>query len=148
LNAARGELIVTSQRLIFSSPTKSLTFKPAKILDIRVYGDGLEIQTSTGPGHGYYYVANAREVEAILVGLAKLHKYLQSDSFSSSQSRHIPDDVKRQVWARDGGHCVKCGAMDYLEFDHIIPHSRGGASTVNNVQVLCRRCNLRKRDRI
>ncbi|MBV8232504.1 MAG: HNH endonuclease, partial [Planctomycetaceae bacterium] len=76
------------------------------------------------------------------------HKYLLGEKYTSSMSRHIPHEVKIEVWTRDGGRCVGCGASDYLEFDHIIPHSHGGASTVNNVQLLCRRCNLEKSDRI
>lgn len=63
-------------------------------------------------------------------------------------SRYIPVEVRRQVWARDGGRCVECGSDQYLEFDHIIPHSKGGANTVGNVQLLCRTCNLAKGDRI
>jgi len=35
-----------------------------------------------------------------------------------------------------------------LEFDHIIPVAKGGANTIDNVQILCRRCNGQKSDRI
>jgi 5-methylcytosine-specific restriction endonuclease McrA len=75
-------------------------------------------------------------------------KYLGAEGFSAAASRHIPRDVGAEVWARDGGRCVECQAEDYLEYDHIIPHSRGGANTAKNVRLLCRRCNLAKVDRI
>ena len=65
------------------------------------------------------------------------------------RSRMIPSAVKREVWERDGGRCVKCGATDELHFDHIIPYSAGGSSiTAENVQILCARHNLEKSDRI
>jgi|SRR5690348_312462 len=64
-------------------------------------------------------------------------------------NRMIPSDVKRAVWKRDKGHCVQCGSKDNLHFDHIIPFSRGGSSLVaENIQLLCARHNLAKRDRI
>jgi len=53
----------------------------------------------------------------------------------------IPDDVKIFVWRRDQGKCVKCGSTKDLEFDHIIPHSKGGSSTARNIQLLCAVCN-------
>jgi len=65
-----------------------------------------------------------------------------------TRSRHIPQDVKDQVWRRDQGRCVQCGSNEELEFDHIIPFSRGGASTYRNVQLLCEICNRRKSDTI
>lgn len=68
---------------------------------------------------------------------------------SPDRSRLIPSPVKLEVWKRDGGRCVKCGATDHLHFDHVIPYSRGGASIVaENIQLLCARHNLEKRDRI
>lgn len=64
-------------------------------------------------------------------------------------SRLIPSAVKLAVWQRDGGKCVTCGATDNLHFDHIIPYSRGGTSLrAENIQLLCARHNLAKRDRI
>lgn len=63
--------------------------------------------------------------------------------------RVIPTWVKLEVWKRDGGKCRECGATDELHFDHILPYSKGGTSiTPENVQLLCARHNLEKRDEI
>jgi 5-methylcytosine-specific restriction endonuclease McrA len=48
--------------------------------------------------------------------------------------RIIPTDIKLEVWKRDNGKCVTCGASDELHFDHILPFSKGGTSVkVENV---------------
>lgn len=65
--------------------------------------------------------------------------------------RIIPASVKLQVWKRDKGQCQHrdCGSKDNLHFDHIIPFSKGGSSLVEkNIQLLCARHNLEKRDKI
>lgn len=66
------------------------------------------------------------------------------------QSRRvIPSAVKLAVWKRDGGKCVMCDATDELHFDHDLPWSKGGTSiTEENVQLLCARHNIQKRDHI
>ena len=63
-------------------------------------------------------------------------------------NRNIPRDVRQRVFQRYGGRCAECGANDYLEYDHIIPVAKGGSNSDNNVQLLCRRCNLKKSDYI
>ena len=64
-------------------------------------------------------------------------------------SRIIPSAIKLEVWKRDNGRCVICGSKDNLHFDHIIPYSRGGSSLVaENIQLLCARHNIAKKDRI
>ena len=81
---------------------------------------------------------------------------IEDDSFalepqcpSSQPRRLIPTHVKLEVWKRDGGKCVKCGATDDLHFDHIIPYSKGGTSlSADNIQLLCARHNIAKRDNI
>jgi len=63
--------------------------------------------------------------------------------------RVIPTAVKLEVWKRDGGRCVKCGAAVDLHFDHVILWSKGGSSTTpDNIQLLCGRHNLEKCDKI
>ena len=57
--------------------------------------------------------------------------------------RDIPAPVRREVMERDGC-CRHCGAVDDLSIDHIVPFSRGGQDTVENLQVLCRPCNSKK----
>jgi Holliday junction DNA helicase RuvB len=60
----------------------------------------------------------------------------------------IPEEVRNAVWRRDQGRCVQCGSNEKLEFDHIIPVSKGGSSTARNLQLLCERCNRKKSDQI
>jgi hypothetical protein len=64
------------------------------------------------------------------------------------RSRRISQRVKDQVWRRDEGKCVECGSNENLEFDHIIPHSKGGANTYRNIQLLCEQCNRSKSAKI
>ncbi len=68
---------------------------------------------------------------------------------SLEHNRIIPASVKLEVWRRDKGSCVLCESKDNLHFDHIIPYSKGGSSLVaENIQLLCARHNLAKRDHI
>lgn len=68
---------------------------------------------------------------------------------TADRSRVIPTSVKLEVWARDGGRCVTCGATDELHFDHIVPYSKGGTSLkAENIQLLCARHNLSKSAKI
>lgn len=63
--------------------------------------------------------------------------------------RVIPTGVKLEVWKRDGGKCVVCGATDDLHFDHDLPWSLGGSSiTSANVQLMCMRHNIAKSNKI
>jgi hypothetical protein len=63
--------------------------------------------------------------------------------------RIIPTSVKLEVWKRDGGKCVVCGANDELHFDHDLPFALGGTSiTAANVHLLCARHNIEKSDSI
>ena len=56
----------------------------------------------------------------------------------------IPEKTRIEVWRRDEGKCVKCGSNERLEYDHIIPISKGGSNTARNIQLLCEKCNRSK----
>jgi len=60
----------------------------------------------------------------------------------------IPQSVQDKVWIRDGGRCVFCGSNKNLEFDYIIPFSKGGSTSYRNIQLLCQKCNREKSDNI
>lgn len=67
---------------------------------------------------------------------------------SGFKRAHIPDALRRFVWARDEGICQgvlpngkRCRSNWQCEIDHIDPVARGGPTTAENLRVLCRRCN-------
>lgn len=68
--------------------------------------------------------------------------------YEQTTRSRIPQAVRSEVWRRDSGKCADCGSKQRLQFDHIIPVSEGGATTVRNLQLLCERCNLRKHAKI
>lgn len=63
-------------------------------------------------------------------------------------SRHVPLWLRRAVYRRDEGRCVVCGSRKDLELDHDIPWSRAGATTPENLQLLCRCHNRQKAAKI
>jgi 5-methylcytosine-specific restriction endonuclease McrA len=65
--------------------------------------------------------------------------------------------TRQSLRARDGDNCCKCSTPlkfsgnitdDYANLDHIIPISLGGNHTFSNLQLLCRKCNYKKRDKM
>lgn len=94
--------------------------------------------------------AQARQYsESITLDMAReALKALPASQESIQRREVIPSEVRREVWRRDGGRCVQCGSQERLEYDHIIPVSKGGSSTARNLQLLCETCNRAKSDSI
>lgn len=70
-------------------------------------------------------------------------------SIKHKTKRDPSDRLKVQVLMRDGNRCKICGAecsggLHNIHFDHIIPWSKGGETTLENLQVLCSACNEAK----
>src|SRR5450432_2612137 len=70
------------------------------------------------------------------------------DPKPARRSRHVPTEVARAVYLRDGGACTfcsedgrRCGARRFLELDHITPWAAAGESTVENLRLRCRAHN-------
>jgi 5-methylcytosine-specific restriction endonuclease McrA len=62
---------------------------------------------------------------------------------------HSRKITRRAVFARDGWSCQYCGTRHgSLTVDHVIPRSKGGGSTWENIVTCCAPCNRRKGDRL
>ncbi len=66
----------------------------------------------------------------------------------SKSARHVSADVKRKVWARDGGQCTfksdsgkRCPERKGLEYDHVDGVARGGRATLSTTRLRCRAHN-------
>jgi hypothetical protein len=99
--------------------------------------DFLSLRSNFPKCRGIVFESNGEVIESII------------DNISSDEpSRRISQKVMDKVWNRDGGKCVKCGSNEKLEFDHIIPFSKGGSNTYRNIQLLCENCNRSKSNNI
>ena len=74
------------------------------------------------------------------------HTLLDADHNRQPHRQPITREMRRAVYERDGGRCVECGSTFDLQYDHIIPVALGGATTLENLQLLCSRCNQEKSD--
>lgn len=80
----------------------------------------------------YRRTARARDIRRI----AKARRRRAEGSFSPEEWQ-----VKLRAF---GGGCAICDSTEHIEIDHIVPISRGGTNTIDNVQPLCRHCNASK----
>lgn len=60
------------------------------------------------------------------------------------RSRHIPSQIKRAVWTRDGGACAfqaadgrRCAEKGRLEYHHVVPFAAGGKTILDNIELRC-----------
>jgi len=70
------------------------------------------------------------------------------ESESVYERPRIPESVRIEVWRRDGGKCARCGSREKLEYDHIVPISKGGSNTARNIELLCEKHNRSKSNNI
>jgi hypothetical protein len=97
-------------------------------------------------------------VEVFRRALHELRQRLEKQKFAKSErprtrrgatrGRHIPSEVKRTVWQRDGGQCTfvsergkRCESRTRLEYDHVEAFARGGQATVGGIRLRCRAHN-------
>lgn len=143
---SEGLLLATSSGIQFVAAKDGISTKWKSIMTTEREGSLVVVGTAKASGSIGFHLEEPEWAEAIFDTAVRVSK--RQLLSVREESRHIAQAVKTAVWQRDGGRCVQCGAEEYLEFDHIIPFSKGGASTIQNVQVLCRRCNLKKSARI
>src|SRR4028118_2319354 len=68
---------------------------------------------------------------------------------SGNPERHwkVPPVNRREVFRRDNHTCQYCGSTKHLTLDHVIPRSKGGTHTWDNVVTACEKCNSHKGNR-
>lgn len=89
---------------------------------------------------------------AILKSLPK-EVLTQEELKEINRRRNIKDTTRYSVLERAGFKCQCCGIKPLknndviLHIDHIIPYSLGGSDNIDNLQVLCNKCNISKRNK-
>ncbi len=128
---------------------KRALIDPAQITEFELLPTSIRVRLKDGTEFQW---PNRRGVSLvggrIRDGLCVSDSVAQPNTESSQDRRAIPSSVRMEVWRRDGGRCVKCGSREKLEYDHIIPISKGGSNTARNIELLCENCNRSKGDSI
>ncbi len=98
------------------------------------------------------------KAEVLEQGVAALHSEMSTIArpvvIRLATYVHVPRDAhrrkitRRAVFARDGWTCQYCGSRSNLTVDHVIPRSKGGDSSWENIVASCAPCNRRKGDRL
>lgn len=73
------------------------------------------------------------------------------DALCRVERSRVTNKLRFEIYERDGYRCRNCGkggGEKDLEIDHVYPVSKGGKSTRDNLQTLCRTCNLKKGNRV
>src|SRR5207237_2725730 len=135
-----GRLVITSKRIHFLSSTGGWKVLFKNVMRIQQAQGGIYLELATKSGNGHYDVPDTLITFAIIEAVTRITKRQLLAPQANAESRNIPQDVKTAVWQRDQGKCVQCGDSSYLEFDHVIPFSKGGSNTIGNIQLLFRRC--------
>ncbi|MGQ4617381.1 TerD family protein [Nocardia sp. R7R-8] len=142
-----GRLIGSNKKLRFVGADTGIEMPWSRVVSVRAEQGTVVVAATSARGGATFAVDDPDYVSAALEGALRVAKRLVLTP-GQRDTRSIPQEVKAEVWLRDGGRCVECGDGHYLEFDHIIPLSRGGATSAANLQILCRACNRAKGARI
>lgn len=113
--------------------------------------------TYTSPkGRNNYQKSATYKTEEVFLQAELLRKHIEYESSEERRKQlarsKMTDKLRYTVLKRDGFRCKICGrsAEDgvKLHVDHIIPVSKGGETTLDNLRALCEQCNLGKSDEI
>lgn len=141
-----GTLTITDNRVLFSSDTKSFDVRFGRIVRYSGETGVIRLQRMEKPESVIRLMEEEPITYAVLEAAIALSNQTRLSKQGGIPSRHIPREIRQRVWQRYGGRCAECGDGQYLEFDHVIPVAKGGSNSDANVQLLCRKCNLKKSD--
>jgi 5-methylcytosine-specific restriction endonuclease McrA len=133
--AASSGAVGTGRALVLSAGYEPLGVVSSRRALLLVLGAKAELVHGTGR------VFHAERIEMPEPSVVRLGRYVR-----------VPHDRaisvnRRTVFARDGHRCQYCGAQAE-SIDHVVPRSRGGPHSWDNVVACCRRCNTKKEDHL
>lgn len=131
-----------------------------KNLEKKLGFEEIDMSTAYYPKYVFKYVSsggNASTECDVVMDIENLNRFVlflsEKIKFNKSvagQRALMTSKLRQRIKERDGFTCKQCGASVHnepnllLEIDHIIPVSKGGLTTEDNLQTLCWRCNRRK----
>lgn len=131
--------ILQQQIVVFSSsylPLTRVNIKRAIVLLVTERAESLELGTSQ-----HWEVRSPNRV-------LQVSEHIRLTGNHGERHWKVPPVSRREVFRRDQHQCQYCGSKQQLTIDHVMPRSKGGTHTWDNVVTACARCNTSKGDRL
>lgn len=78
----------------------------------------------------------------------QVSEHIRLTGSNPERSWKVPAVSRREILRRDSHMCQYCGSTKHLTIDHVIPRSKGGTHTWDNVVAACATCNAKKGNRL
>ncbi|MBF2047322.1 MAG: HNH endonuclease [Leptolyngbya sp. IPPAS B-1204] len=135
----RQPAVLQNSVVVFSKnylPLARINIKRAIVLLISGQAESLEIGNTT--------MWEVRSPSVVL----QVPEHIRLTVSNPERLWKVPPVNRREVLRRDGHTCQYCGSTRNLTIDHVIPRSKGGQHSWDNVVAACERCNSLKGDRL
>jgi 5-methylcytosine-specific restriction endonuclease McrA len=119
------------------------TYEPINVCTVRRAAVLLLKQKAEVLEHGSWELRSASRFSITRPVVIRLVSYV-----AVPRDTHRRKITRRAVFARDEWTCQYCGSRSNLTVDHVVPRSKGGGSTWENIVASCAPCNRRKGDRL
>jgi 5-methylcytosine-specific restriction endonuclease McrA len=121
--------------LVLNADYRPLSYYPLSVWSWQdavkaVYMDRVEVIAQ------YDHAVHSPSMEMRLPSVISLKEYVHQD--------RAPAFTRFNLFLRDGFKCSYCNSLEDLTFDHVVPRSRGGKTTWENIVTACSPCNLKK----
>jgi hypothetical protein len=108
--------------------------------------EGAEIFRAVGQTYYDRRIRELRESGWQIEWQSGKYKLISREKLTGNERVYPSAKQKKEIFARDMGKCQICGIADLtIQYDHKIPFERLGETIVENLQLLCRACNVEKR---
>ncbi|MEG4999135.1 HNH endonuclease [Microcoleus sp. B4-D4] len=128
----RQSVVVFSQNYL---PMSRVNIKRAIVLLVTGKAQALDYST----GNGWLVRSPSTSIH--------VPEHIRLTFANSERLWKVPPVNRREVLRRDAHSCQYCGSNRQLTLDHVMPRSKGGLHTWDNVVTACEGCNSRKGDR-
>ncbi len=113
----------------------------------KVISEGVESANDDIKGYSKTTIAHTNDKAQREIRNKILRKLLIGFLIPKDKKRNFTEEERMIIWAKSDKRCCECkNKITYEQYhaDHIDPHSKGGKTILDNSQVLCNGCNLKK----
>ena len=100
---------------------------------------------------GGSYTSVLNDIDVVTTGQQRYKKRQSTTQNTRARKNGVAGELSHSDWEsvlkKYGKRCLCCGSDKDIAIDHVIPISKGGTNTADNIQPLCRSCNSSKRDK-